>query len=131
MKRAEDFFWDVKARENLEEESYRRAIAELHAQLDLARRVESLRHQAGFKEFLESVTTIHKVARERLVGDDQLTDAGLREQRGKVRGLESVLALLTKPTIAETLAFRIQSLQNQMNEAIKRRPQPKTEVTNE
>jgi hypothetical protein len=69
----------------------------------------------------------HALARERLVGDVRLTNDGLREQRGYVRGLESVLALLTKDQITGTLAEQLAERKNLLAEAYRRRPKPKPE----
>lgn len=129
---SEDPFWDVKGRERDEEVSLRRQIAAIDAELEVTRRTEAVRHAAGFSDFLKSLETMHRVARERLVGDERLTNEGLREQRGRVRGLESVLALLTNSKEPKQLAERRAALQNVLDEAMRRRPKPKpTEVTSE
>lgn len=127
MSPGDDKFWDVLFRERAEEETLQRQCLVLQAQIDVRRRVEAIRHATGFQEFLQAVKSLHALAREALVGDDRLTDAGLRETRGKVRGLESVLALLTSPQIDETLARQLQERKNLLAEALRRRPKPKTE----
>lgn len=133
MMRAEDFapspdlFWSVRERERLETERLERDIMQLQAQLDTVKRVEALRHSPGFQDFLTSVKGLHALAREALVGDESYTDQGLREARGRVRALESVLALLTKTTIADTLAQQLAERKNLLAEALRRRPKPKPE----
>lgn len=122
MLRAEDQFWNVLERERLEIETLERECLSLQTQIDLAKRVESIRHAPGFTDFLQAVKGMHSLARERLVGDERLTDAGLREQRGKVRALESVLALLTTPQVNETLASQLAERKNLLATALRRRP---------
>lgn len=131
MIRAEDIkddFWNVAARESVEDRKLREEIATLNAQLDVARRCEALKHAPGYQDFLKSLQSLHSAYRAALIGDDRLTNDGLREMRGKVKGVESVLALLTSTTETSALAKRLQDCQNQLNETLKRRPQPK-EVT--
>lgn len=123
----DDNFWNVADRERREMERLQRDCMELQAQIDLNARVEALRHAAGFEDFLKGLKALHALARERLVGDEKLTDAGLREQRGRVRGLESVLALLTSTRANETLAQQLAERKNLMAEALRRRPKPKNE----
>lgn len=131
MLRAEDIkdeFWNVAAREAAEERKLREEIANLNAQLEVSRRSEGLKHAPGYADFLKSLQSLHSSYRVALVADDRLTNDGLREMRGKVKGVESVLALLTSTTETTALAKRLQDCQNQLNETLKRRPQPK-EVT--
>ena len=122
-----DQFWNIKERERIEDESLQRRALQIQAQIDMAKRVEQIRHAPGFSDFLSAVKVMHALEREKLVGDDKLTDIGLREVRGRVRGLESVLALLTKPQITETLAAQLAECKNLMAEALRRRPKPKPE----
>ncbi len=117
-----DSFWDVREHERKEEEHLQRKAMEIQAQIDLASRTEQIRHAPGFNDFLVSVKALHALHREKLVGDDRLTNEGLREVRGRVRGLESVLAILTKPQITETLANQLAECKTQMAEALRRRP---------
>lgn len=124
-----DTFWNVKAREQAEEDHYRRDILALSVQLDTIKKVEAIRHAPGFQDYLKAVQAQHALAREKLIGDDRLTNEGLREQRGRVKALESVLALLTKPQIADTLAEQLTERKNLLAEALRRRPKPKTEET--
>lgn len=131
MLRAEDMtdsFWSISERERVEEVNLRREIATVDAQLDVIRRRELVQHAPGFTDFLKSLQALHVVTREKLVGDGKLTDQGLREVRGSVKGIESVLALLTSSTEGKQLAERRAELQNALQEALKRRPKPK-EVT--
>lgn len=123
----DDNFWNVAERERREIEKIQRDCVELQAQIDLNTRVEALRHAAGFEDFLKGLKALHALARERLVGDEKLTNEGLREQRGRVRGLESVLALLTSTRANETLAQQLAERKNLMAEALRRRPKPKNE----
>lgn len=130
MMRAEDMgdeFWNVKAREEEEENHLRRKILELKVQRDLVAKADQIRNAPGFQDFLKTIQGLHVLAREALIGDPKLTNDGLREQRGKVKGLESVLALLTKPQIAGTLEAQLAELTQLLAEAMKRRPKPKPE----
>jgi hypothetical protein len=130
MLRAEDMgdtFWNVKAREQEEEDRLRRDILEITVQIETVSKIDALRHAPGFQDFLKAMQAQHAVARERLIGDNRLTNDGLREQRGRVKGLESVLALLTKPQISETLAQQLAERKNQLASAMQRRPKTKTE----
>lgn len=127
MDRAEDYFWSIQERERRELEQLERDMLSIQAQIDVARRVEVLRHAPGFQDFLVAVQGLHALAREKLVGDESYTNEGLREARGRVRGLESVLALLTKPTVADQLAQDLAQRKNQLAEALRRRPKPKQE----
>jgi hypothetical protein len=131
MRRAEDglpdSFWDVKVREQAEEDHFRREILDLQVQLETITKVELIRHAPGFQDFLKAIQARHALAREKLVGDGRLTNDGLREQRGRVKELESVLALLTKPQMHPELAQHLVQRKNQLAEALRRRPKPKTE----
>jgi hypothetical protein len=132
MMRAEDVmqgdqFWNVRDREEAEERTLRTEIASITQQLEVARRCEALKHAPGYADFLKSLQGLHAGAREQLVGNERLTNDGLREMRGRVKGLESVLALLTSTTETSTLAARLTERQNQLTEALKRRPKPQPE----
>jgi hypothetical protein len=131
MMRGEDLmhddFWDVAERERQETERLQRECLQLQAQIEVNQRVDSLRHAPGYEEFVKSLKALHALAREKLVGDDRLTNEGLREQRGRVRGLESVLALLTSARVNETLAKQLEERKTLLAEALRRRPKPKTE----
>lgn len=122
-----DDFWNVAERERKETEKLERDCMRLQAEIDVNRRVEALRHAAGFEDFLKSLKSLHALAREALVGDDRLTNEGLREQRGRVRGLESVLALLVSPNGHETLAKQLAERKTLLAEALRRRPKQKNE----
>jgi len=117
-----DNFWNVRERERKEVDQLQRRCLEIQAQVDVATRTETIRHAPGFEDVLKALKAMHVLAREKLVGDDSLTDIGLRECRGRVRGLESVLALLTKPTVTEALAKELQDCKTQLAETLRRRP---------
>jgi hypothetical protein len=117
----------VQARERAEEDHLRREILEITVQLDTVKRVEALRNAPGFQDFVKSVQAQHTLSREKLVGDNRLTNDGLREQRGRVKALESVLSLLTKTQIVDTLAEQLAERKNLLAEALRRRPKPKPE----
>lgn len=130
MHRAEDLlknedFWNVQARERAQEDALRRDILQISVQIDAVQRVAAIRNAPGFQDLVKSIQGLHSLDRERLVGDSRLTDAGLREMRGRVQGIESVLALLTKPLIGDQLAVQLSERKNQLAEAMKLRPQPK------
>lgn len=127
LMRQPDEFWDVRAREAREVETLQRECMQLQAQIEVNRRVDSLRAAAGYEDFVKALKALHALARERLVGDEKLTNEGLREQRGRVRGLESVLALLTSARVNETLAQQLAERKNLLAEALRRRPTPKNE----
>jgi len=122
-----DDFWNVKVREQQEEDQLRREILDISVQIETVKKVESIRHAPGFQEFLKAVQARHSLAREKLVGDNKLTNDGLREQRGRVKELESILALLTKPQIDAVLAEQLAERKNALVEVLRRRPKPKTE----
>lgn len=130
MLRAEDMndgFWSVKEREHEEEEALRRDILRISVQIDTIHRTLAIRNAPGFTEFLQSLQAQHVLEREKLVGDNRLSNEMLREQRGRVKGLETVLSLLTKPEGVETLALRLAERKNLLAEALRRRPKPKPE----
>jgi hypothetical protein len=130
MLRAEDMgddFWNVRARESAETDAIHREIRDLIAQIDVARKTDTIRNAPGFADWFKSLQTMHAATRERLVGDARLTDAGLRETRGQVQGMERVLALASATKNLDPLERRLAECKNALAEAIKRRP--KQEVT--
>ena len=122
-----DPFWDVKRRETMEEDILRRDIAVLQTELDLAQRVESIRHAPGWTDFVKAVEAMQAAAKERLIADKSLTNEGLREERGRVRAFEQMILLMTKAKISEPLALRLQERKNEL--AGLRRPQPREAST--
>lgn len=132
MLRAEDIkddFWSVHRREEAELEGIRSEIRKLEAELQVAQRAEALKHAPGYQDFFKALQQLHASARDQLVGDNRLTDAGLREMRGRVKGVESVLALLTSTTEADVLAKRIEDCKNLLVQAQSRRPKPQGATT--
>lgn len=117
-----DGFWSVTEREAAEEQRLRRQCMEIQSQIDVVQRAEAIRHAPGFNDFLNAVKGMHALSRDKLVGDGNLTNEGLREVRGRVRGLESVLALLTKPQVTEALASQLVECKTLLAEALRRRP---------
>lgn len=124
-----DPFWNVRDREAHEESFLRREIAQTQAQIEVRKRALALTHATGFQDFIKSLQVLHAANRERLVGDESLTDAGLREMRGRVRGIESVLSILTASDTDKVLAERLAERKNQLDEALKRRPRQRNEVS--
>lgn len=128
MMRQPDPFWDVKAREAAEVDALNRDIINIQQQIEVAKRVEAVRHAPGFQDLLVAMKGLHAIAREKLVGDGTLNNDGLREQRGRVRGIESVLALFTSAVANTALASQLAERKNQLVEVLRRRPkQPKSE----
>lgn len=125
MNAPDDKFWSVLERERVEVENLERECLSLQTQIDVTKRVETIRHAPGFIDLLNAIKGLHALAREKLVGDERLTNEGMREQRGRVRGLESVLSLLINPQVNATLAERLVERKNQLAEALRRRPKPK------
>jgi hypothetical protein len=123
----DDAFWNVAERERKETDKLQRECMQLQAEIEVNQRVDSLRHAPGYEEFVKALKALHALAREKLLGDDRLTNDGLREQRGRVRGLESVLALLTSAKVNETLAKQLAERKTLLAEALRRRPIPKNE----
>ena len=132
MRRAEDGlpddFWSVKAREKLQIAALESRKKLLEHALNACRQLEVIRHQTGFAEFLKSVEALRAQAAQTLVAGE-LSDAALREKRGEVRALDSMLALMTKPTQAQTLASELAVCEDDLLEARKRLPvQQRSEV---
>jgi len=124
-----DTFWDVKAREKAEEEALAGEIRSIEAALSVVQKATALRHAPGFQDFVKALESMHQTARHGLENDLKLTDAGLRERRGYVRGLSDAISILTREGQTEQLAKQLQQRQNLLAEARSRRPQPRTEVT--
>lgn len=124
-----DNFWDIREQEREQENSLRRSIASIDAELDVVRRAASMRQSAGFSDFLKSVERLRDVATNRLISDLKLTDAGLREARSRVRSLNDVIQIVTGNGVTELLEARRAEVQNALETTINRRPKPKQEVT--
>lgn len=122
-----DSFWDVRRREQDEIDALQRDVLACTLQIDLLKKAEAIRHAPGFHDFLTALKGMHSLERDKLVGDNRFTNDGLRELRGRVKALESVLSLLTKPQTTGVLAERLEASKNALAEALKRRPRPKTE----
>lgn len=123
-----DSFWDVRQHEEREERLFRQAIDEHQRRLAIVKRAEALRSATGFDDFVKAVESLRDQARVVMDTDEKLTDAGLREQRGKVRALTAILGLLKGQDMAQHLAREIKGLQNRLDEALKRRPIPREET---
>jgi hypothetical protein len=126
---SEDLFWSVKEREKEEELRLQAEIDGLKARIDMARRVASLQQATGFSDFVKAVRSLRDQELAGLVNDKALTDAGMREQRGRVKALDQVLSILTRDAVNVTLAEQLVERQNLMDEALKRRPIPRPEAT--
>ena len=122
MQAQADEFWDVRARERQEDEALQRQAREIQLAIDVGRRVAALQHAAGFRELIEALKGLHSASRHKLESSTDLTDAGLREQRGYTRGLADVIALMTKEGVTEDLAEQLRRCQNLQAEALRRRP---------
>lgn len=126
MNRQPDDFWNIRAHEAEEERKFRAAIKDCDEKIALLRRAEALRSATGFGDFLNSVEAMHRSARHSLETDPKLTDAGMREERGRARAFAEILSVLRSSDAAEHLAAQRQELQNRLDEALERRPIPRT-----
>lgn len=123
-----DPFWDVRAREEQEELALSKAVAGYDAELDLMKKAEAMRLSSGYADFVKAIERLRDLTTKRLVGDDRTTNDGLRELRGEAKALGRVLELLSTGKAAELLEARRAQMQNALDEAKRRRPQPKPEV---
>jgi len=114
--------WNVKAREQAEEARIRAVIKGLEGGIAVVKASVAMRTSSGYKAFLDAVTSLRDISRSALVQDNALTDAGLRESRGRVRALNEVLGLLESDRAASELEGRLEVAQNELAELLKRRP---------
>lgn len=114
--------WNVKAREEAEEAHLRSVITGLKGGIELVKASIAMRTSSGYADFLKACTSLRDISRSTLVHDNALTDAGLRESRGRVRALNEVLGLLSSDTAAAELEGRLEVAQNELDAALQRRP---------
>ena len=117
-----DSIWNVKAREQAEEARIRAVIKGLEGGIAVVKASVAMRTSSGYKAFLEAVTSLRDISRSSLVSDNGLTDAGLRESRGRVRALNEVLGLLESDRAAVELEGRLKVAQNELEAVLKQRP---------
>lgn len=103
-----------------------RDISSIEAAITLQKRAMAMRTSPGYNDFLEAIRGVTEAAMRTLVAED-MTDAHMREQRGRVRAFQDVTKLLTNDRAIETLEGRLQELQNAAQEALRRRPKPRGE----
>jgi hypothetical protein len=120
-----DSFWDIRAHEQAEEDSISRQITSLQKAIEMGRRVAQIRHAPGFKEFLDATKDLRDAAVRKLVTDGTFTNEGLREQRGRVNGLDDVIALMTRPQLVEALAEKLAQCETALQQVRSRRPAAK------
>lgn len=123
----QDQFWDVRSKEAEEERRLREGIKSLELSLGVIKRAQSMRTASGYREFVESVASLRDNSQRNLVADDRLTDAGMREARGRVRALNDILGLLESEQASQQLEEKLAAMQNELDAAMKRRPKPREE----
>ena len=121
--------WDVKAREKEEEDRLRTEIKGIEGGLALIKASAAMRTATGYRDFVSAITSMRDIARSLLVSSDRLTDAGLRESRGRVRALNEVLGLLESDRAPQVLEDRLKAVQNELEAAMVRRPIKREEST--
>jgi hypothetical protein len=117
-----DPLWDVAARER---ESEQRLVARLKfvdAGIDTARRSEAIRNSIGYADLVKSIEALRDLEVRSLIADDRHTNEGLREHRGRVRGIEDVLRILTKESPVQMLEAEKAQLEAALVEERRRRP---------
>lgn len=129
MREPSDMFWDVREREQAEEQALSSQIDSLERAVNVIHRTQALRHATGFADLVQALKGLLGSASQKLENDTRLTDPVLREQRGYVRALNDVIALLTREGQAEHLASQIEQRKNALAAARCRRPQSSREVT--
>lgn len=117
-----DSIWNVKAREQAEEARIRAVIKGLEGGIAVVKASVAMRTSSGYKAFLEAVTSLRDISRSSLVSDNGLTDAGLRESRGRVRALNEVLGLLESDRAASELEGRLKVAHAELDAVLKQRP---------
>lgn len=120
-------FWDVKERERREEQQFTDKLRQYDDALLVIEKTTALRTSSGYTDFVKAIENLRDGAQKRLVSDDSYTDAGLRESRGRVRALNDILSLLVGTNAGDLLAERRASLQNELDDVLKRRPKPREE----
>lgn len=123
-----DPFWSVADREQHEEQKLLQQIDQLQRAINLRNRAQAIRSATGFQEVVTSLEAIISKAVHNLESDRNLTNEGLREMRGYVRGLKDVLALLTRSDPSDHLDRQLAQCNDLLNETRKRRPK-RTEVS--
>lgn len=121
-------FWDIRERERAEEASLRKAIDILDATINFAKRAQAIRTAAGYNDFVASIRQLHVSAMSKLATDATLNNDALRELRGRVSALADLLSLVTSERATDLLEARKLQVQNDLDDALKRRPKPR-EVT--
>tara|TARA_R110000803_G_scaffold48198_9_gene100101 strand:- start:1461 stop:1853 length:393 start_codon:yes stop_codon:yes gene_type:complete len=114
--------WDVKAREKVEEDRIRATIKGLEGGIAVVKASVAMRTSSGYAAFVGAVTSLRDISRSSLVADNTLTDAGLRESRGRVRALNEVLGLLESDKASAELEGRLQVAQNELDAVLHQRP---------
>lgn len=121
--------WNVKAREKEEEDRLLTEIKGIEGGLALIKASVAMRTATGYRDFVSAITSMRDIARSLLVSSDRLTDAGLRESRGRVRALNEVLGLLESDRASQVLEDRLKAVQNELEAAMVRRPIKREEST--
>lgn len=120
---SKDQFWNVKAREDAEEQRLRSAIDVLERNINLGQRTLSLRSAPGFKDFEQAVRGIRTSLLKQIVESD-LSHEAIRELRGRAQAYGEFLTILTDTERSiEQLAERLQGYKEDLKALGERRPQ--------
>lgn len=120
-----DGLWDVKQAERQETDFLRRSIDTLDRAIGLATKAQALEHAPGYAEFVKAVEGVRDHAFRELLGTEKGSDYMHRVQ-GRCQAFDNVLTLLQRSRKnTELLVARRGELQNQLDEAMRRRPKPR------
>lgn len=117
-----DHFWDVRAHEQAEEQTFRAHKDRLERSIAFGQKTLHLKAAPGYADFVKAVEHCHLAASRQLLLA-ALTNEELREARGRARALEDVLAILTKTEQSVgALEEQLAEMQNAEAEMLRRRP---------
>lgn len=119
--------YDVKAQERAEDETLKQRRDQIERSMAVSRRALALRSAPGYEDFVKEVENCHRaVARDLLVA--KIDNNDLRETRGRARGLQDILTLLTKADLSMTaLEQQLKDLQDEEQAMMRRRPKARPE----
>lgn len=116
--------FDVREQERQEAARIEASIAQVSAALELAKRAGDLKQSPGFNDFVKALDDVIETAMKRLV-TSVVSDAELRELRGRVTAFKDVRRLLFPGDSTAALADQLRRLQDQRVELQKRTPKPR------
>lgn len=111
--RSVDNFWDEKAQERAVVADVDAQINNLKGAVNLASKIQALKGNAGWQEFLKAVEDCRSYRRQELELSSA-SDAELRILQGRCRELGAILSLMTQTEKnTEILANRLQGLEKE------------------